>query len=321
MHNKIAENLFGTIGTICWTAQLIPQVWKSYRTKSTKGLSHWLMLLWGISAVFQGVYALLQKLNIPLEVQPQIFVFLSFLSWGQCQYYGSQRSLRASVILTTIIIIFFGILELTIVLVVRPSHNRGNHAAADAFGIFGSILVSLALFPQYWEIYKYKEVIGISMVFIWVDIMGGVFNLLSLAFKEKFDAIAAVTYSLVVVLDGVIVVAAMILNPRAHKRRRDTLGREKNEESHASLWEPSRPGSQRPSLENRESSYSNVDRRPYSDTKNNETRDGLPSYTERDQTRDGDTPTNEAEDVDQPPGYEGSSPTIPLPPPVLFHQN
>ena len=53
--------------------------------------------------------------------------------------------------------------------------------------------------PQYYEIYKYKEVIGISILFISVDLLGGVFNDLSLVFKESFDVVAGVTYSLVVV--------------------------------------------------------------------------------------------------------------------------
>ena len=30
-------------GTICWTAQLVPQIWKSFRSKSTEGLSDWLV--------------------------------------------------------------------------------------------------------------------------------------------------------------------------------------------------------------------------------------------------------------------------------------
>ncbi len=53
--------------------------------------------------------------------------------------------------------------------------------------------------PQYWEIYKHREVMGISMLFMFVDIAGGVFSDLSLAFKESFDVIAGVTYSLVIV--------------------------------------------------------------------------------------------------------------------------
>ena len=67
--NPVAENVLGTMGklafvsnldireleagtdidsrllvagTICWTIQLVPQVWKSWRTKSTEGLSEYL---------------------------------------------------------------------------------------------------------------------------------------------------------------------------------------------------------------------------------------------------------------------------------------
>lgn len=65
--NSVAENAFGYLGeshalspsdmrsftinnlipgAICWTVQLIPQIWKSWRTKSTEGLSHWLVYVY-----------------------------------------------------------------------------------------------------------------------------------------------------------------------------------------------------------------------------------------------------------------------------------
>ncbi|GBE86623.1 hypothetical protein SCP_0905020 [Sparassis crispa] len=53
--NTVAENVLGTIGAICWTVQLVPQIWKSWRTKSTEGLSDWFILMWSIGAVFLGV--------------------------------------------------------------------------------------------------------------------------------------------------------------------------------------------------------------------------------------------------------------------------
>lgn len=53
--------------------------------------------------------------------------------------------------------------------------------------------------PQYYEIYKHKEVVGISIPFMAIDLLGGVFSDLSLVFKENFDVIAGVAYSLVVV--------------------------------------------------------------------------------------------------------------------------
>ncbi|KAJ6579564.1 hypothetical protein DFH09DRAFT_1246111 [Mycena vulgaris] len=210
--NRVAENVFGTLGTICWTAQLVPQVWKSYREKSTKGLSEWLVLCWGISGPFFGVYAVIQNLNIPLIVQPQLFGLLCLISWGQCQYYGSARPKYVSFIMAVAAIAVLGGFQAGMVFAIRPSLNS---RAIQFFGIFSS----------YYEIYQRREVVGLSIAFMTVDFFGGVFSDLSLAFKPKFDTIAAITYSLVVVMDGVVILAAIILNPRARRRRLEAQDR------------------------------------------------------------------------------------------------
>lgn len=57
--------------------------------------------------------------------------------------------------------------------------------------------------PQFIEIYRLKEVRGISLVFMAVDISGGIFSLLSLAFKKHMDYVAAVTYLGVIVGDKI----------------------------------------------------------------------------------------------------------------------
>ncbi|KAK7687829.1 hypothetical protein QCA50_009048 [Cerrena zonata] len=103
---------------------------------------------------------------------------------------------------------------------VRPSFNAGNEKAVKFFGIFSSVIISCALFPQYYEIYRHREVVGISVMFMLVDLLGGLFNDLSLAFKDEFDVIAGVTYTLVVVLDGIVILLALILNPLARRRRK-----------------------------------------------------------------------------------------------------
>ena len=53
--------------------------------------------------------------------------------------------------------------------------------------------------PQFYEIYKHGAVLGISLTFMAVDCLGGVFSILSLIFKRQFDVLAAVSYSSVVV--------------------------------------------------------------------------------------------------------------------------
>ncbi|KAJ6473206.1 PQ-loop-domain-containing protein [Mycena sanguinolenta] len=214
--NRVAENVFGTLGTICWTVQLVPQVWKSYRDKSTQGLSEWMVLCWAISGGFFGVYVIDEDLNIPLILQPQLSSFLCLVSWGQCQYYGSTRPHYVSFIMSVVVILALGGFEVGMVFATRPSSNE---QAIQFFGIFSSVLIALGLLTQYYEIYQRREVVGVSILFMAVDCAGGVFSDLSLIFKPKFDGIAAITYTLVIVMDGLVILAAMVLNPRARKRR------------------------------------------------------------------------------------------------------
>jgi len=53
--------------------------------------------------------------------------------------------------------------------------------------------------PQFYEIRKHRAVLGISLLFMVIDLFGGVFSILSLVFKRQVDVLAAVAYSLVVV--------------------------------------------------------------------------------------------------------------------------
>ncbi|EIM86847.1 uncharacterized protein STEHIDRAFT_131391 [Stereum hirsutum FP-91666 SS1] len=222
--NRVAENVLGTIGTVCWCGQLLPQIWKSYRTKSTEGLSHWLPLVWALSAVPLGVYVIVQDLNIPLILQPQLFTTFALISWVQCLYYDNGRSFRFCVAVLLGIMVTEAALETGFVYALRPAYREGKESAkrgVQFFGILSSVMISLALFPQYYEIYKHKAVVGISVTFMIVDLLGGVFSDLSLAFKEDFDVIASITYSLVVFFDAIVIIAAFILNPRARRRERE----------------------------------------------------------------------------------------------------
>lgn len=217
--NSVAENVLGTIGTICWTGQIIPQNWKSWREHSTEGLSAYLVLLWAIGAIPLGVYSIVQNLNIPLIIQPQIFGSLCAVSWTQCLYYTHKRSFAFCTCMFGMYCIIGGGFEVAMVFACRHALNVDNNPRpTQFFGILSSVLIALGLLPQYWEIWKRKEVVGISYFFITIDTLGGVFSLLSLVFKPKFDIIAAVTYSLVVVMDSVILIAAATLNPCARRK-------------------------------------------------------------------------------------------------------
>jgi uncharacterized protein with PQ loop repeat len=230
--NAAAENVLGTMGTICWSGQIIPQLYKNYKEKSTEGLSPWLMLIWSASGVPLGVYVIVQNINIPIILQPQLFGFLAAISWIQCLYYGNRKSRTFCTVIFTSYLLVYGGLVAGLSILTWHVKERGNEALLRFFGIFSSILIASGLIPQYIEIYQRKEVIGISLTFMLVDILGGVFSTLSLAFKPKLDVIAMITYLAVVVMDGAIVIAAFILNPRARRRRRHEQQQQQQPEMH-----------------------------------------------------------------------------------------
>ncbi|KAL8919032.1 MAG: hypothetical protein Q9208_006998 [Pyrenodesmia sp. 3 TL-2023] len=56
----VSANVLGTIGTIFWCIQLIPQIWYNWKQKKTQGLPGLMMFIWAVSAVPFGVYAIVQ---------------------------------------------------------------------------------------------------------------------------------------------------------------------------------------------------------------------------------------------------------------------
>ena len=55
--------------------------------------------------------------------------------------------------------------------------------------------------PQFYEIYEQQALLGISLLFMFmaIDLLGGVFSILSPVFKRHVNVLAAVAYCLVVV--------------------------------------------------------------------------------------------------------------------------
>ncbi|KAE8232449.1 hypothetical protein CF326_g2521 [Tilletia indica] len=109
-------------------------------------------------------------------------------------------------------------------------------------GFLGAIGLTAGLIPQYIEIWRLKEggipkkgtleslyysntsslfpsVRGISFIFLAVDISGGIFALISLAFKQTFDYIGALNYIGIVVAELGIFALALVLNPRSARDR------------------------------------------------------------------------------------------------------
>ncbi|KAJ5735633.1 uncharacterized protein N7483_000758 [Penicillium malachiteum] len=158
----LASNVLGTIGTLLWCIQLIPQIWYNWRRKKTDGFPAAMMFLWASCAVPMGAYFILQEVNIPIQIQPQIFGFFSLVSWTQILYYNHQFKATLVCLGTSAL---FGGLEALLILTLRIPYNKGITWPDIVVGVFAAILLSGGLLPPYFELWKRDgRVVGFSMV-------------------------------------------------------------------------------------------------------------------------------------------------------------
>ncbi|POY71519.1 hypothetical protein BMF94_5440 [Rhodotorula taiwanensis] len=228
--NSVAENVFGTLGAVFWSVQLVPQIWKSWKRKDTAGLSTFMLFLWFLSGVWLGSYSVTSGLSIPLVIQPQLFCLFSAIAWAQCLHYDSGLGRRSATFLILGCLAVGGGVEAGLIFGTKALQHHGNERLNTATGVLAAILIIAGLLPQYWEVWKYKAVVGISLVFLTIDLLGGVWSLLSLVFSPPpFDPLAAVSYSSVVVLELGIFFLAAVLNPRYYRKERERKLKEEEE--------------------------------------------------------------------------------------------
>ncbi|KAJ5573991.1 uncharacterized protein N7459_008418 [Penicillium hispanicum] len=221
-HVTVSSNVLGTIGTVLWCIQLIPQIWYNYRRKNTEGFPAAMMFLWASCSVPMGAYLILQKVNIPLQIQPQIFGFFSLVSWGQILHYGHNYSrLKATVICSGTVALFGG-LETLLILTLRIPYSKGITWPDLVVGVVATIFLTAGLLPPYFELWKRNgRVIGFNWVFLSIDTLGGLFSLFALAAQGTFDILGGIMYILVVVLESGIYISHIVWRIRYRALRRE----------------------------------------------------------------------------------------------------
>ncbi|KAF2454125.1 PQ loop repeat-domain-containing protein [Lineolata rhizophorae] len=209
-------NVFGTIGTVLWCIQLIPQIYKNWRDKSGN-LSPTMVYLWAIANVPFGAYEIVQKYNIPVQMQPEIFCFLCLGTWGQILYYRG-RSLKRTLAVVLSNGLAFGGIEALLILTLRGPYERGIEWPVFFIGVFAAILLVIGLIPLYIDLWKCKgRAPGLSLRFMLVDFSGAFFSLLSLIAQNTFDPFGGALYAAILILELGIMASQLIWNCR-HRR-------------------------------------------------------------------------------------------------------
>jgi uncharacterized protein with PQ loop repeat len=221
----ILKQVFGYIALVAWSIQLVPQVWHSYRNKTTQGLSPYMLLIWLSGATVFIPYSIHVQLAFPLILQACLFVFFALVSLCQCLYYGNNWSRR--VVLGTFLFGFVGIagFDTGMVFMLDAATTTWNAEwLVTVCGIIPLVMSIVGFLPGYWHLYKTQDVSGISLLFLCVDLLGASTSFVSLVFHETIDWLAGGLYLACTVLD--IGMVAIYL----HLRRLKPKSEEKAEE-------------------------------------------------------------------------------------------
>ncbi|KAK0513473.1 hypothetical protein JMJ35_004459 [Cladonia borealis] len=203
-----AANVLGTIGTVFWCIQLVPQIWFNWKQKKTDGLPALMMFLWAISAVPFGVYAIIQNFNMPIQIQPQIFCLLSLVTWGQILHYNGGLPAWKATLISAATAATFGGVELVLILTLRPLYLRGIAWPLMIVGITAAILLAAGLLPPYAELWKRGgRVVGIHWGFLTIDWLGAFFSLMGVIAQNTFDPLGGCLFIVCVVIEGGIFVS------------------------------------------------------------------------------------------------------------------
>ncbi|KAJ5084745.1 PQ loop repeat protein, partial [Penicillium alfredii] len=179
----LASTVLGTIGTVFWCIQLIPQVWYNWRQKKTEGLPAAMGLLWAACAVPMGVYLILQSIQY---LQGSIDLLRSSSDPG---WTGSTFDPDFKDILV---------------------------------GAVATVLLAAGLIPIYFELWKRQgRVIGLNWVFLSIDTLGGLFSLFALAAQGTFDILGGIMYIVVVLLEMGIYLSHIIWRIRFRGARKE----------------------------------------------------------------------------------------------------
>ncbi|RWQ95823.1 PQ loop repeat-domain-containing protein [Paecilomyces variotii] len=186
MDVPIAADVLGTIGAVCWSIQLLPQIFINYRRHNTEGLQPAMMLLWAAAGVPLGVYNIVEDFNVALKIQPQILTTLSLITWAQCLYYGKKYSVLRCISAVIPLLMVLGGIEVALIFALLAARNNDLRWPIVLMAVLSAAFLAAGVLTHYWDIYVHRTVRGISFIFVGIDAAGDLFSLVSVLFEPMY---------------------------------------------------------------------------------------------------------------------------------------
>ncbi|KAF3347168.1 hypothetical protein HYQ45_018574 [Verticillium longisporum] len=233
MDSQAAANVLGTLGAVCWSIQLIPQIVINYRRHHAIGLQPSMMMLWACAGVPLGVYNIVQDFNVALRIQPQILTLLSLVTWIQCYYYERKWTVARALAVVVPVAALMGGIQAALIVALRIARHAETEWPLTLMAVLSAVLLAAGVLTHYWDIWTHRTVRGISFLFVGIDALGDVFSLASVVFQPRLDVLGMVIYATELVLWIGVFAAGGWYNLRPWMRGKLSKGGEGEDESPA----------------------------------------------------------------------------------------
>lgn len=198
MISERAATALGTVATVCWCVQLIPQIIYNWKRKDCTGLPPIMMFLWVISGIPFAIYFCVSRGNVILQIQPHLFMFFCSISFIQSCYYPPTQLKKWKIVAIIGFIIASDVgMEVGFILWLRPLYDRGIKWPDLIFGILASVLLAIGLLPPFFELAKRNgRVVGINFGFLFIDSLGAWLSIVSVVLGNM-DVMGIILYCVV----------------------------------------------------------------------------------------------------------------------------
>lgn len=153
-------------------------------------------LSWAFAGIPLGVYNVVQNLNVALQVQPHILIFLSLVTWSQCKYYRDKWTLAKILLVCLATASIIGGVEAGLYFALPHAWERDIEWPMTLMAVLAAVLLGCGVVRYYWEIYKSRSVKGISFLFVFIDAGGDAVSIMALVFAPRIDILGIVIYSI-----------------------------------------------------------------------------------------------------------------------------
>lgn len=245
-----AANALSTLGAICWSIQLLPQLWTNYRRQHTHGLQPTMMLLWASAGIPLGIYNITRNFPVALWIQPQILTVLSLGTWVQTRYYppgkwrdemGWKRAVIWCLGALCLLSVIAGGVEVGIIFGLQTATKHRTEAQIEYYwpvvlmGVLSAVLLCAGVSRHYVDIWKERTVRGISFVFVALDALGDLTSLLGVIcwwrVGRKLDVLGVIVYASELVLWIGVMACGVWYNLRPWMQQKGNEIRQVGEES------------------------------------------------------------------------------------------